>query len=539
MAEGIARPAEHAGGTLHLAAQSSPGTTDPQVSYFMAMYQVEAVVYDGLTTFTKGPGPLSRHAIADLAESIPQPQDDGHTWIFHLRRNIRFSNGKLLSPDDVVASMRRIFRVNSPTAGPYYSNIVGGAECLKDPDHCTLENGVIADNQAWTVTFHLTRPDAEFADRLAFNHAVILPADTPAHDTGNSAPPGTGPYRIVSYDPSSSMRLERNTHFRQWDAAAQPAGYPDRIEYRFGSDPESSVTAIENGQYDWMAENIPLDRLAELGSRFADRVHIVDFLNLYYAALNVNIPPFNSLKVREALNYAVNRHAMVIHNGGPAVAAPSCQMLPEGSPGFEPVCYWTRGADPQHPALRWEAPDMEKAKQLVRESGTAGQKVTVITAQQPEYMAMANELRSTLAELGYDASVRSMVQAVQFGYIQNSDNRVQISLTGWNADYPAASSYLRTLLACDMFHPHSDNSINISGYCDPDTDRLMDRAADLSVTDRNAGDRLWAEADRRFMAQVPTVPLVQVRWVMPLSARVKGDVSAPVYQVVFSRFQIR
>lgn len=529
----------HVGGTLRLAGQGMLGTMDPQVSYLHTAYQVLNVVYDGLTTFSKSPGSLTRQAIPDLAESLPPPEDGGLTYRFHLRHGLHFSSGKEVTPDDVAASMRRIFKVNSPTAGPYYSHIVGGAACLHDPDHCTLAGGVEPDDQNWTVTFHLTHPDSEFFDRLAFLHAAILPADAPTHDVGNDAAPGTGPYRIVSYDPNTGLRMERNPYFRQWDAEAQPAGYPDAITYTFGMDPEASVTAIENGQYDWMAENAPLDRLGEIGSRYADRVRLIDFLNLYYAALNVNISPFNDLRVRQAFNYAINRKAMVIHAGGPAVSIPSCQLLPVGSPGFEPSCAYTRGASPEHPAQEWRAPDMERARQLIKEAGVSGQRVGIVSPSTPGYVAMANELRSTLADLGFIVSVRAITQAVQFTYIQNSDNHVQVGLTGWNADYPAASSYLQALLSCGTFTPHSDNSINISGFCDRSVDAIMDRAASVSVTDQKAGDALWAEASRAIMAQAPVVPLNQVRWVTLLSARVHGEIRAPIYEVVFSKFQLR
>lgn len=534
-----APPGPHTGGTLRLTAQNSGGTLDPQISYMHTNYQPEAVVYDGLTTFSKLPGPEDRQAIADLAESLPSPEDNGLTYRFHLRPGIRFSNGKLLTTDDVVATMRRIFRVNSPTAGPYYSSIVGGAACMKDPGHCTLAGGVEADREKGIVTFHLTRPDPDFFNKLAFMHAAIVPAETPAHDTGNTAPLGTGPYYISSYDPNGALEMKRNPWFREWDHAAQPAGYPDAIHYAFGLDPEAEVTAIENDQFDWMEENVPLDRLAEIGSRYSSRIRIIDFLNLYYAALNVNIPPFNDLRVRQAFNYAINRKALVIQSGGPAVAMPSCQMLPQGSPAYEPGCAYTKGASPDHLAPAWTAPDLPLARRLVEESGTKGQHVTIISPSEPRYVAIASELRSTLEQMGYVASVRPITQAVQFNYIQNSDNRVQIGLTGWNADYAAASTYLQALFACASFTPHSDNSINISGFCDPQLDALMDRAALTSVTDQTAGNALWAQASRMLMAQAPAAPLAQVRWVTLLSRRVSGDFVAPLYEVVFSQFRLR
>ncbi|MFT8896319.1 MAG: ABC transporter substrate-binding protein [Acetobacter sp.] len=527
------------GGILRITAENSGGTLDPQISYVHITYQMEAIVYDGLTTFAKTPSKLSSHAIPDLAEALPEPQDGGRTYVFHLRHGIRFSNGKEVTPGDVVASMQRIFKVNSPTAGPYYSHIVGGEACLKDAEHCTLAGGVEADDKAWTVTFHLTHPDAEFFDRLAFQHASILPADTPTHDTGNDAPLGTGPYKIVSYEPNSGLKMERNPYFRQWDAVAQPAGYPDEIHYSFGLDPEAAVTAIENNQYDWMLESVPLDRQAEVGARFSNRVKLIDQLVIFYAALNVNLPPFNDVRVRQALNYALNRKAVVIYNGGPAVSTAACQMLPTGAPGYEPGCAYTKGASPEHLATEWKEPDLALAKKLVEESGTKGQKVVIVTPGSGGSGAIANEIRATLVDLGYVASVRPITPVIEFSYIQNSDNKMQIGLTGWSADYPSASSFLRTLFSCATFIPHSSNSINASQFCDPKLDALMDKAAEVSLTDQKAGDALWAEASRALMAQAPAVPLDQTRRVALTSSRVHGTFDTPIYEAVFSQVKLR
>ncbi|GBR22947.1 peptide ABC transporter substrate-binding protein [Acetobacter orleanensis NRIC 0473] len=529
----------HKGGTLRLAAQDSGGTLDPQVSYISLIKELETPVYDGLLAFPKFSGPAAQHVIADLAETVPQSEDGGRTYRFTLRPNLHFSDGQTVGVEDVAASFRRLFKVGSPTAGPYYSHIIGADACLHDPAHCTLAGGIETDAATRTITFHLTEPDAEFLDRLAWFHAAIVPASTPPHDTGNTAPPGTGPYRVTSYDPATGMVLERNPYFQEWAHDAQPAGYPDTMQVTFGLDTEGEVTAIENGQYDWMYEDLPLDRLGEVGSRYAGQVQIYTLLLYYYAALNVRLPPFNSLKARQALNYAINRHAMVIYHGGPAVSAPLCQLLPQGTPGYVPNCAYTKGASPAHPLPQWQAPDLEEARRLVRESDTAGQKITIVAPLEGRYAAMAMELRSTLASLGYSATVRSLTQTVQFPYIQNSDNHVQLALTGWNADYPSASSFLQTLFACASFHPHSDNSPNISAFCNPEIDALMTTAARTALTSPEQSEKDWAEVDRALMAQAPAVPLVQIRRVTLLSKRTRNAIVTLNDEILLSQLQVR
>lgn len=529
----------HVGGTLHILAQSAAGTLDPQVSYVALTKMFETPVYDTLLTYPKFAGAGAHPVIANLVEAVPQPEDDGRTYRLTLRDGLRFSNGKPVTVEDVAASFRRLFKVGSPTAGPYYGAIIGAPACLDKPETCTLAGGVETDATHRQITFHLSAPDPEFLDRLAWVHSVILPKDTPARDMGNTPIAGTGPYRITEYDPNSLLRLERNPYFHEWSHDAQPAAYPDEVKISFGLDAESAVTAVENGQADWMYENVPLDRLGEVGSRYAAQVHIYTPLLSYFAMLNVHEPPFTSVKVRQALNYAINRHAMIIYKGGPAVASPLCQILPNGTPGYEPFCFYTLGASPTHPAINWVKPDMEAAHRLVKESGMEGLKVTIIVPSEQHGSATAEDIRNTLEMLGFKATVRSVSPAIAFTYIQNTQNHFQIALAGWNADYPSASSFLRTLFSCEAFHPNSDNSPNYSGFCDPHIDQLMDKAAMLALTDRSASDHVWAEVDRQVMEQAPIVPLSQTQRVVLLSKRAKNIIITLNDEMIFSQIQIK
>lgn len=533
------QPDAHKGGTLRILAQSDAGTLDPQISYIALTKVLETPVYDTLLTYPKLSGPGAHPVIANLVEAVPPPEDDGRTYRLTLRDGLYFSNGKPVTVDDVAASFRRLFKVGSPTAGPYYGAIVGARACLQNPTTCTLAGGVETDAHTRQIVFHLETPDPEFLDRLAWMHAAILPADTPVHDMGNTPIPGTGPYRIAEYDPTTQLRLERNPFFHEWSHQAQPAAYPDEVLVSFGLDGEAAVTAVENEQADWMYENVPLDRLGEVGSRYASQVHLYAPLLSYFAMLNVHEPPFTSLKVRQALNYAVNRHAMIIYRGGPAVASPLCQILPDGTPGYEPFCFYTQGASPAHPAQNWVKPDMDVARQLVKESGMAGQKVTIIVPSEQHGSATADDIRNTLDMLGFKATVRTISPAIAFTYIQNTQNHFQIALAGWNADYPSASSFLQTLFSCETFHPNSDNSPNYSGFCDPKIDRKMQDAAMLALTDREASNHAWSEVDREIMAQAPFVPLSQTQRVLLLSRRAKNVIITLNDEILFSQIQLQ
>lgn len=493
LAQGSPGPNDpHRGGKMRLLASGAGGTIDPHVNYTLQYSQIYQHVYDGLVAFRKAPGTEAFTIVPDLAEAMPKPENGGKRYVFKLRKGIKFSNGKELTTDDVVASFRRIFKVSSPTSGTFYAGIVGADACLKAPASCTLAGGVAADPKAGTVTFNLVAPDAEFFHKLAFSHASIVPADSPAKDVGVAPLPGTGAYRIVSYDPKKQMKIARNPHFKLWSEDAQPDGYVDEVDYDFGLGEEDEVTAIANGQADWTFDPLPADRLPELSTKRADQLKISPLTAMYYIPMNVRLAPFNDIRVRQAVNLALDRAAMVKIFGGAKLASVTCHVLPPGFMGYEPYCPWTKT-----PGKTWAGADLARAKQLVKESGTAGQKVTIVASDRAVEKALGIYLQSVLRELGYDAALKSISSNIQFTYIQNTKNQVQISVTTWYQDYPAPSNFLNVLFSCASFREGSDSSINIPGLCDKALDAEMAKAAAASLTDPAEAARLWAAVDRR------------------------------------------
>ncbi len=514
----------HYGGTLNLVAAAAEGTIDPQVNYTLKYWQLFPFLYDGLVTFKKAGGPDAFTIVPDLATAIPTPTDGGKTYVFTLHPGIKFSNGKTLTPDDVRATYVRLFQALNPNAGAWYNVIEGGDACVKTPASCTLP-GVVADDAANTVTFHLVHADSEFLDQLAVPFGSIVPAGTPGKDMGTTPIPGTGAYMIKSYDPNRALIMVRNPYFKQWNPDAQPWGYVDEIDFRFGLTPDAQVTAIENGQDDWMFDNLPVDRLNEIATRYPQQLHLNPLLAYFYLTLNVNLAPFNNLAARQAVAYAINRGDLVKLYGGPALASPSCQVLPPGMPGYAPYCPYT-----ENPGTKWTAPDMAKAKALMAKSGAIGQSVTIITQTIDPYRAMGVYLQSVLNQLGFKASVKGISPDIEFTYLQNTKNKVQIGVTDWYQDYPAPSDFLNVLYSCANFHPGSDTSINMPGFCDTSIDAEMQKAMTLSLTDAAGANKIWAEVDQQITDQAPTVTMLNPKHADFVSKRVGNFVfSGQVY----------
>jgi peptide/nickel transport system substrate-binding protein len=493
---------EHRGGTLRLVSHAAAGTIDPHINYTLQYWQLYQSVYDGLISFQKAAGADGFIKVPDVAEAFPVPTNDGKTYVFKIRKGIKFSDGRELGVKDVVASFQRIFKVSSPTAGGFFSVIVGADKCLKDAKTCTLDGGVIGDEAASTVTINLTRPDAEFFDKIALPHAVIVPADSPMADSGTKPLIGTGAYTISAYDPNKGMTLSRNPNFKVWSETAQPDGYPDVVQYDFGLTEEAQVTAVQNGEADWMFDEAPADRLAEMGTKNKDQVHVTPLTAWWYVPMNNNLPPFDNVKVRQAVNYAIDRKALVNLFGGPVLASPVCQILPPDFPGHEDYCPYTKD-----PGAKWSAPDLEKAKKLVEESGTKGMKVTIIPEDKTVAKSIGVYLQSVMNDLGYVTDVKPISPDTQFTYIQNTNNKVQMSVTQWYQDYPAASDFAYILFGCASFTPGSDSSINMAGFCNKDIDAKMQAALALGVTDQPAANKMWADIDKAITDLAPAAAL--------------------------------
>jgi peptide/nickel transport system substrate-binding protein len=507
-----ARTTSHRGGTLKLLANAAGGTLDPQVNYTLQYWQLYQATYDGLLAFQKAGGAAAFNVVPDLASNY-KITNGGKSWVFTLRKGVKFSNGQPVTANDVVASFRRIFKVKSPTAGGFYNGIVGASKCLKTPATCTLAGGITGKGN--TVTINLTAPDAEFKYKLAVPHASILPANAPPNDAGSKLIPGTGAYYFSSYDSNKQLVMKRNPYFHVWSSAAQPDGYPDQITQSFGLTVEAQVTAIENGQADWGYDFPPADRLNELGTKYAAQTHLTPLTAFWYAPMNVNIPPFTSLKARQAVNYAIDRNALIKIFGGPKLATPSCQVLPPGFPGNKPYCPYTK-----NPGTKWSAPDVAKAKQLVNESGQKGAKVVVISANDEVQKAVGVYLASVLNEIGFKATEKAISGNIAFTYPQNTKNHVQINVQQWYQDYPAASDFLHILFGCESFHPGSDSSINMAGFCNKPINAEMNKALKQEETNFPKANAMWAKIDRQVTDQAPMATMFTPKHLDFVSKRV-------------------
>jgi YVTN family beta-propeller protein len=510
--------AGHRGGTLTFRMNRSPDSIDTAISYDSTAWTILRMTGDGLVAFNQASGLQGTQLVPDLAVSLPAPSPGGRTYTFRLRPKMRYSNGGPVKASDVRTTFERNFAVKFPVPY-YYDGIVGATRCEKTPKRCDLSQGIVADDVARTVSFHLSAPDPEFLYKLALPFAYIVPAGTPPRETGTHPIPGTGPYVISSYRPKRVLRLERNRFFHEWSKAAQPDGYPDEILFEIGGKPDEAVNEVIRGKADVFStsqsETPPSkDRLASLMTRYASQVHTNPQPATIALFLNTRLTPFNRLDVRRALNYAADRAAAVEAVGGPEIAQTTCQILPPYFPGYRPYCPYTVGTTAQG---SWTAPDLAKARALIARSGTRGMKVTVWSWS--DLGGLGPYAVKLLRSLGYRASIRTRGFGY-FGVVGDSRTMAQIGTTEWISDYPAPSGFFNPVLTCASFLPDDPGNSNNAEFCDPRIDRQIGQALAAQATNPDAARGAWESVDRQTVRQGPWVPLVNPKSVDVLAKRV-------------------
>jgi peptide/nickel transport system substrate-binding protein len=518
-----ASDAAHRGGTLRIPATYDLDSIDPAVAYLPLSAPILGMTNDGLTAYEKVGGSDGAQLVPDLGVSLPAAVDHGRVYRFTLRRGIRYSTGAPVRPADVRASFERMFRIRKSPGHDFFAGIVGARRCIDVPRTCDLSRGIIA-GPGPTVTFRLTKPDPDFLDKLALNFAFVLPSGTPARAVATRPVPATGPYTITSYRPGRDLRLARNPRFHEWSQAAQPDGFPDAIAFRLHVRDERAVTQVESGSADDFAgfkDIVPPDRVDELLTRYASRTRASVLSAVMALFLNTRVPPFDDARVRRAVSLAVDRRAALRLAGGPAIGASTCQILPPNFPAYVRHC--------PH-----RAPRLAAARRLVRESGTAGMRVTVLaTGPFPRVMRY---VASVLGALGYRAKID--VRA-DFNRIHDPRAHVQAGPIVWGADYRAPSDFLAKNFSCAAFSRDPARNGNVSGFCSPRIDADMRDAETAQVSDPERANRLWAAVDREIVDAAPWVPLFNPRGLEVLSQRVGNYQFNPAYGSLIDQLWVR
>jgi peptide/nickel transport system substrate-binding protein len=523
--------ASHRGGTLTAAVESLP-VPDPTQAYDFSTVSALETVYDGLVALRRSGGAPGLTLVPDLAVTLPRPTGGGTTFTFTLRPGIRYSNCTLVRASDFRLGFERQITVGLNPG--YYDGILGAPACKRQPQRCDLSSGMVVDDAAGTITFHLAQADPDFLYKLAMLFAVPAAPGAPPHRVISGAPflPGTGPYMISRYRPNASFTLVRNPYFRQWSYAAQPAGYPSVIRFEQVISPAKQQAAVVAGRADLMQIGVDDQSLA---TRYPTRVHSALTMWTDYLFLNTRQPPFTNIKARQAVSYAIDRARMLqLFHFVPGQGAITCQILPADFPAHQSYCPYTTGTKDGS----WHGPDMQKALQLAKDSGTKNMPVTVWTFEGPD-RTVGIYLVRLLKDLGYRARLQMVPVVRFFDKVSDARSKIQIGLESWGADFPAASTFFLPVLTCRSFYRDPTNTNNHAGFCHPYVDKLVSEAQARQLTDPAAARRLWAQVDRIVTNKAPWVPVLNEALTEFVSSRVGNYQDSAEYGPLLDQIWLR
>jgi len=508
-------PGAHRGGTLTLAIANNPGqyalpipeeldpagpcSTPPKPAKTscgysgLSAWELLTLTNDGLLGYSQAGGADSYKVVADLATGVPTPSDGGLTYTFQLRKGIHYSTGGVVQPADIRRGIERaLLDSKGQGLGAYLAVIDGAAECLTGT-RCDLTRGITTSPGSSTVTFHLSRPDPDFLLQLALPDYDAVPASTPLR--ARLPLPATGPYEIAGWRPKGVVVLVRNPRFQVWSTEAQPDGYPDKIVERYRYTGAQAIHAVERGTADITTDGLdqrwPPELAASLQTRYSSQLYPEPQLTILGLWLNTRLAPFDDIRVRRALNLAVNRNRLAQINAGEV----ACQFLPPGVDGYRAYC-------------PYNGPDLAKARRLVRESGTKGQPVTVWSFKFPKHtpqigLRNGRYFVSVLHSLGYDARLELVPHNP--GVFTWLPGR-QAGIQGWGGNLPSPGDILSGFV-CSSYTNNPRTNSNFAELCDRRIDAQVARARALETTNPAAAAGVWHRIDRMLTDDAPWVPM--------------------------------
>jgi peptide/nickel transport system substrate-binding protein len=464
---------------------------DPGLSDTTEGWGVMWNVYLPLLGYRHVSGPAGARLVPYLATTLPRISRDGRTYRLTLRTGLRYSNGDSVKASDFEKTIERDFKLGSPGAA-FFRNIVGADAFANNPKPHRRIRGITVDNATGTIVIHLKGPQADFSNVLASEFAAPVPADAPAADTSLHPLPATGPYQIKSYAPRSGIVEERNPNFQAWRFhGAVPAGNPDRVTWDIVPSASVALHRVVTGKDDWMSYyQVPSKRLHAMERRHESRLRFYTPPNLLYFFMNTQVPPFTSLKVRRAVNYAISRPWL--RHLATGLTHTSENILPPGYPSFR-----------AHSLYRH---DLQKAMRLVHESGYWHwrKKVFVWNHDVAADLPFTEYLVSVLRRLGFRASPKVVTAGSYWTTIGNQKARAQIGFADFVQDYPHPLDWFRLLDGRTITPTHNPNYANLDvGWVNRQIERLT-RPAELT----RPVNRRWARLDHRVMLLAPWAPFL-------------------------------
>lgn len=465
-------------GTL-LRLGDDPPTLDPHLTTdaTSALYIVE--VFGGLLTIDR-----NLNIVPDLAESW-DVSNGGKTYTFHLRKDAKFHNGKPVTAQDFKWSMERIAdpATESPVVDTYLGDIVGVKDKLNGKA-AEVQGVKVIDDRTLEIT--IDAPKAYFLAKLTYPNAFVLDrANLEGNPKWFRKPNGTGPFQLAEYVPGEVLRLKRNEFYH--------LGPANLDEVQFIISGGDAMLMYENNEIHITGVGLlNLEGILDPSNPLNKDVHQAPpSFDVAYVGMNIDKPPFDEPKVRQAFNYAIDRETLS-HTLLQDLVAPAKGILPPGFPGY-------------NPGLEGYKYDPEKALRLLKESKYGGNLKALPRIQltlpgsfgAPVSPAIEAMLQMWRENLGIEMEILQTEWAIFLKDLHQRRFQMFGGL-GWIADYPDPENFLDVL-----FHSKSTN--NQTGYVNSEVDRLLEKAR--VEPDQVARFAVYHDVEQKILSDAPWVPL--------------------------------
>lgn len=514
-------PATCQGGTLAVLNQGGITHLDPARLYTSGGGNIPSLLFRTLTTRNRLAGEAGTKPAPDLATDLGTPSDGARTWTYTLRDDIFFEDGTPITSADVKYGIERSFAPELPGGAPYLRDWLVDAAAYQGPYKQPGGLRAIETPDPKTIVFKLRKPEGDFPYLATATQFAPVPK---AKDTGTgyeAHPISSGPYRVESYEPKKSLVLVRNEHWKR-DVDELRYACPDRIEVTAGLD-----AAVINQRLVAGAGNdanavttdavVGPEQLAQLGEGqpLEKQVARGEFPSTTYLAFNTTIKPFDDVRVRQALSYAVNRTSVVNALGGSTVAGSSTTFLPpQKALGYQPYDYFPAGGS-GNPA---------KAGELLAAAGLTNPTIE-LSFQNDDSEGLGPKVAAAVQEAFKQAGVTVTLNAIDTAayrdVVGKPSTQPGLSLFSWGADWPSGGPFLIPIFDGRQIITGGGN-FNLAQYNDAAVNAEID--AIQAITDPALAQARWGALDAKLGRLALTVPLTHEKDVYLFGRNVKNAV---------------
>jgi peptide/nickel transport system substrate-binding protein len=476
------------GGTLKGAYTSFPDYMDPQISYTAEGWTAMRPVYVPLLTYKHAAEEEGAQIIPGLAKELPKVTNGGKTYTMFLREGLKYSNGEPIKAGDFKFAVERCFLTNSG-GSPFYTDIVGAEQFAKTKKGGI--SGIKVNEKTGEIVIDLNSPQGTFENELALMFVAPVPQNTPDEDQSASPPPASGPYMITKSQPGRGWEYERNPYWAKDNGKQMPeipSGHVDKIEIEVQRNQSTQINDVESGKLNWIFDAPPTDRYQEVKEKFeGTQFRPEPTISTYYFWMNSTVEPFNNLKVREAVNYAVDPAALERIYTGQIVGTQ--QILPPGMPGYKKIELFPH--------------NVAKAKELVAKSGVKDKEITVWTDSESPNNDAGTYYQGVLEEIGFKVELKILNPDNYFTVIGNTSTpNLDTGFADWFEDFPHPNDFFGILL-----NGESIQSTNNENFSQINVKSLNEKINKLSEEQLGSQQETeYAELDEEFMKEATWAP---------------------------------